>query len=124
MKPKLEHQIQIAETTSKRQRTLDEYFKNLQHQTRKLQEWSLDLIYPDLIFNQIAQNSFIRESLITKYPKSIVPKHHTGVAAKMISFYEIVREESKQRIHEMKSNRKKFSATLDEWTSSIASVDI
>lgn len=69
-----------------------------------------------LSFNQIATCSFIRGALAMKYPGKIVPQDTKGISAMMTKFFEIAEDDVKQQIRDIKDG-KKFSATLDEWTS-------
>lgn len=72
----------------------------------------------NMSFNQIAQTKFIRESLAAKYPDRIIPKDHRCVSNMMLTFYELVEAETNERIRKLKREGIKFSATIDEWTSS------
>lgn len=112
----------VAETTSqitfqvqKRQKTLDEYCTNKSTLDKEIAQM---VAKSNFTFNQIAQSKFIRESLASKYPGQIIPKDNHTVAARMMNFYDTAFEDTKQRIQRMKDDGKKFSATLDEWTSS------
>lgn len=72
----------------------------------------------NLSFNQIAQTKFIKASLAAKYSNQMIPKSSNGISAMMMKFFIIAEEETKLKIQRLKSDGKKFSATLDEWTSS------
>lgn len=71
----------------------------------------------NLTFNQIAQTKFIRDSLSLKYPDKIIPKYHQDISGAMMRFYELTEAKTKELIQKLKRDGKKFSATLDEWTS-------
>lgn len=68
-------------------------------------------------FNQIATTKFIRESLAIKYPNSTVPKQAKQVAEMLMKFFDYAQNQVKEKICELKESGKKFSATIDEWTS-------
>lgn len=101
------------EPPSKRQKTLLECFKksSLEEEISRL------LAESNLTFNQVSESRFIRESLAGKYPTNNIPKGHDAVAALMMKYYDFAFGETKERVMKLKSSGKKFSATLDEWTS-------
>lgn len=71
----------------------------------------------NLSFNQVAKTKFIRLSLAAKFPGRIIPQDNQGISAMMMKFYEFAESETKYQIQKMKNEGKKFSVTLDEWTS-------
>lgn len=101
-------------SASKRQKNLFECFKksSIEEEVARLVAES------NFSFSQVSGTSFLRESLSKKYPNSTVPKCHKSVAALMMKYFEYAENEVKQRIQKLKFDGKKFSATLDEWTSS------
>ena len=99
--------------SKKRQRTIQEFGYK-----QKIEEDVAEMIaISNLSFNQIAKSSFIRQALITKYPGQTVPKQAKGVAEMLMKFYEYAEKDVKTQIAVHLTNEKKFSATLDEWTS-------
>lgn len=68
-------------------------------------------------FNQIAQSDFLLQSLANKYAGKIVPHNNKGISAMMMRFFEEAEAEVIDKIKILKADGKKFSATLDEWTS-------
>lgn len=106
---------QVPAQAPKRQRTLDDYCTNKSTLNMEIAQM---VAKSNFSFNQIAQSKFIRESLAAKYPGQIIPTDNHTVAAMMMKFHDFAVEKTKQRIQELKDDGKKFSATLDEWTSS------
>jgi hypothetical protein len=98
----------------KKQKTLHDFYQKttLEEDVAKM------ICKSNLSFNQIATCEFIRKSLAEKYPGRIIPKKSDGIAGLMMKYYEFAENETKMRIRQMKDDGKKFSATLDEWTSS------
>jgi hypothetical protein len=105
--------IQTPEPTPKRQKTLLEYCKKPTFE----EEIARMVCESNLSFNQIAQTKFIRESLAAKYPNRTVPKGPQGISALMMNFFAFAESETIERIKKLKEEGKKFSVTLDEWTS-------
>lgn len=102
------------EPTPKRQKNLLECFKK----STLEEEISRMVAESNLTFNQVSESKFIRESLALKYPNNIIPKAHETVAALVMKFHEFAQNEVKERLLKLKAMGKKFSSTLDEWTSS------
>lgn len=71
----------------------------------------------NLSFSAVAKTDFIRESLASKYPDKIVPQDNQGISAMMMRFFDTAEAETKKKVQQLKAEGKKFSATLDEWTS-------
>lgn len=99
--------------TAKRQKTMFDYCNKptLEEEVAKL------IAKSNLSFNQVARTEFIRQSLATKYPGRIIPQDGQGMSSLMMKFFEIAEEETKDKIKKLKDDGKKFSVTLDEWTS-------
>lgn len=101
------------EQPSTRQSLIVEYQKK-----PTLEEEVSKLACSGLSFNQIATVSFIRSSLMTKFPDRIVPKDSFSIGKMIQKFSDLKKGETRAMINSLKSEEKKFSATLDEWTSS------
>lgn len=120
---KSQHGIEKQNESLKRPTVQDE----VQKRQRKMPEFIVKPTFGEeiarlvavdnLSFNQIVKSSFIRQSLILKYPGQIVPKDNKGVSAALMKFYDYKETDLKGIIKDMLNQEKKFSATLDEWTS-------
>lgn len=96
-----------------RQKTLADYFQKstLEEEIARMVAMS------NISFNQIAKTQFIRQSLAIKYSGRVIPAHHQGIANLMMKFFAFAEDRVKEQIKKLKAGGKKFSATLDEWTS-------
>lgn len=99
---------------SKRQTSMLDYCKKPTIQ----EEVSRVICESNLSFNTVVRTPFVRRSLQTFYPDKTVPQDNKGISAMMMKYFEIAEANTKIRILELKKKGKKFSATLDEWTSS------
>lgn len=99
--------------THKKQKTMVEYFRK----TTIEEDIARMVCKSNLSFNQVCQTAFIRESLAAKYPGRIIPKDTKGISAKMLEYFTFAEGEVIADINKLKGEEKKFSGTLDEWTS-------
>lgn len=65
--------------------------------------------------NAIAKSEFIRESITSRGCE--LPKANLNIMAHVLCFYEEAERDTINRIKELKAEDRKFSITLDEWTS-------
>jgi hypothetical protein len=65
--------------------------------------------------NAIAKSEFIRESVTSRGYE--LPKSNHNIMAHVLCFYEEAKRNTINRIKEIKAEDRKFSITLDEWTS-------
>jgi len=66
-------------------------------------------------FNRITKSEFIRQSMNAKGFN--LPRNPTDVMKIMLGFYEQKKQELIQKINLLKSEKKKFTISIDEWTS-------
>lgn len=71
----------------------------------------------NLSFKQVAGTKYIRKSLVKDFPGRIIPMDNGGISAAMMKFFQHAEFKTKDLIQKLKVEGKKFSATLDEWTS-------
>ena len=97
---------------AKRQRTIEDCMKfpSLDEAiARQICEYNLN-------FNQIARNVYLRTKLSEDF-KQPIPAKSSNIAAHFYKFFEKVKSMTIDRIRVLRENGKKFSCTLDEWTS-------
>lgn len=70
-----------------------------------------------LTIHQIAKSKYIRRSLQRDFPKLNIPKSSNGTMRIIFKYYKKCKEEVIALVKTLKCNGKKFSLTLDEWTS-------
>lgn len=97
----------------KKQKTIVGYFRT----TTMEEDIARMTCQSTLSFNQVAETNFIRQQLALKYPGQIIPQDTKGISKKMMEYFTFAEGEVIERIKKLKADGKKFSATLDEWTS-------
>lgn len=65
----------------------------------------------------ITKDDYIRKCLVRDFPNEIIPRNPSGMMKLIVKFYMKIKEETKTFIAEHIASRKRFSCTLDEWTS-------
>lgn len=68
-------------------------------------------------FNQIAKSSLLQWSLKQKYPAANIPKTAKMIAKNAYAFYEKAQEGVVMDIDSIIAESRKFSASIDEWSS-------
>lgn len=98
---------------SSRQKPITDFFvyRSLEEAVAKLAAES------GLTFHQIAKTKLIQEALKNKFPNRSIPSYPDGVKRMVMSYYNAARLEVKKNLKALKEKNKKFSVTLDEWTS-------
>lgn len=97
----------------KRQRTINHCFE-----FTNFEETIARLIAQDgFTFKQITESSYIRQCLARDFPSNTIPKNQSGMAEIVEKFYRRSKDQTIKKLENMKQKGKRFSATLDEWTS-------
>lgn len=70
-----------------------------------------------LSIRQITKTDYIRRCLQRDFPKQNIPKNQSGVIKLIMKFYEQAKKGILMDLNLLRAKNKKFSTTLDEWTS-------
>jgi BED zinc finger len=98
---------------AKKQKTVSDYF-----QFTSLEETLARLAAESgLTIRQICKTTYIRKTLQKDFPKQNIPKNQSGIMKLIMKFYKEAKENTILKISWLKQQGKKFSSTLDEWTS-------
>lgn len=97
----------------KRQRTIVDYtkFSTLEETVARL------ACETNLTLRQIAKCQYLRKCFTRDFPTSMIPLCQKGVMKLIMKHYANVKSKTITRIRLLLDKGKKFSATLDEWTS-------
>jgi BED zinc finger len=70
-----------------------------------------------LSLRQITKSTYIRKCLKKDFPKRTIPKNQSGMMKLIVNYYEQAKKSTINEITNLKTAGKKFSITLDEWSS-------
>ena len=99
---------------SKRRKTIQEcidYYEDFNETIARL------CVEESVPIKQVATGRYYARTLKMLFPKENIPKSEKDVKRRVRLCYEKILEKTKAKISNMKSWGKKFSLTLDEWTS-------
>jgi hypothetical protein len=71
----------------------------------------------NMSIRMITKTEYLRQKLAADFPRQNLPKNQSDVIKLVKKFYDKVKQETIDKIQELKDEGKKFSMTLDEWTS-------
>ena len=103
----------IEERDEKKQKTMLDFvkFTTLEETLARLAAES------GLTLRQITKTHYLRKCLMKDFPNENIPQNQSGMMGLIMKYYRKAKDETILKINQMKSKSKKFSASLDEWTS-------